>query len=57
MANPAFNTLMSSLNAQIEALNKTGFKLYDAENREYFIEKIRYDGDEDKLICEFEEEK
>lgn len=57
MGNPAFTTLMDSLNAQIEALNKSGFKLYDAENRDYFIEKIKYDGEEDKLICEFEEDK
>lgn len=57
MANPAFTTLMNSLNAQIQALNETGFKLYDGENREYFIGKLRYDGDDDKIVCDFEEEK
>ncbi|WP_183128190.1 hypothetical protein [Clostridium autoethanogenum] len=56
MANPAFTTLMDSLNAQIQALNKTSFKLYDEDNRECFINKVKYDGDDDKLICEFEEE-
>jgi hypothetical protein len=56
MSNPAFTTLMESLNAQIQALNKTGFKIYDGENREYFIDKLRYDSDEDKIICDFEEE-
>ncbi|BAH07625.1 hypothetical protein [Clostridium kluyveri] len=45
MVNPVFTTLMDSLNAQIEALNKSGFKLYDAENRDYFIERIKYDGE------------
>lgn len=57
MANPAFITLIDSLNAQIQTLNKTGFKLYDSENKEYFIGKLRYDGDEDKIICDFEEDK
>jgi hypothetical protein len=56
MANPAFTTLMNSLNAQIQALNETGFKLYDEDNRECFINRVKYDGDDDKLICEFEEE-
>ncbi|WP_169738160.1 hypothetical protein [Clostridium akagii] len=52
----AFNTLISNLNAQIKALNDNNFKLYDAENREYFIDTIRYDKDEDKLVCEFKED-
>lgn len=56
MANPAFTTLMDSLNAQIQVLNKTGFKLYDGENREYFIGKLRYDSNDDKIICDFEED-
>ncbi len=51
-----FNTLMSNLNAQIKALNDNNFKLYDTENREYFIDTIRYDKDEDKLVCEFKED-
>lgn len=56
MSNPSFLALVEGLNSQIEALNKQGLNLYDEENRTFFIKKINYDVDEDKLICNFEEE-
>lgn len=56
MSNPSFLALVEGLNSQIDALNKQGLNLYDEENRTFFIKKIQYDSNEDKLICNFEEE-
>lgn len=56
MPNLAFKALIDNFNAQLESMNKNDFKLYDPDNREYFIKKIVYDHDDDKFLCEFEEE-
>lgn len=48
---------MNSLNAQMQALNETGFKLYDDGNRKHFTGNLRYDSNDDKIVCDFEEEK
>ena len=51
------NVLISSINAQIEELYKAGYKLYDAENRDYFISKINYCKEDDRLIFDCREDK
>ncbi|ENZ31889.1 MULTISPECIES: hypothetical protein [Clostridium] len=53
----ALNVLINSINAQLEELNKAGYKLYDAENRDYFISKINYCEEDDRLIFDCTEDK
>lgn len=53
----ALNVLINSINAQLEELNKGGYKLYDAENRDYFISKINYCEEDDRLIFDCTEDK
>lgn len=50
MSSLALKALISSINAQIDALNNTNTKIYDEENREFFLSNIRYIEDEDKLV-------
>lgn len=50
MANPAFKSLLESINAQIGSLNKNDLKVYDEDNPEFFITGIEYNQDNDKLI-------
>lgn len=53
MANPAFTALINSFNAQLAAMNKNDFKMYDPGDSEYFIDSIYYDRDKDKMMCNF----
>lgn len=57
MPNKAFQSMLETLAAQIEILNKNGYKLYDIENPDYYISGVEYDGESDKLFIKFEEEK
>lgn len=57
MSNPAFKTMIESINAQLEVLNRNGYPLYDADNRDYFMSNIKYDSDSDQIIFETLEEK
>lgn len=56
MANPAFITLIDNFNAQLAAMNKNNFKMYDPGDSGYFIDSIYYDRDKDKIMCNFKED-
>lgn len=47
--NKPFKALIATINNQIKMLNNMGYKLYDVENPEYYIEKIAYDPQDDEL--------
>lgn len=53
----ALEVLINSINAQIEELNKADFKIFDDDNREYYLNKIKYCKEDDKLIFITEEDK
>lgn len=57
MPNKAFQSMLETLAAQIDILNKNGYKLYDIENPDHYISGIEYDGKSDKLFIKFEEDK
>ena len=42
--------LIKSINAQLSVLINNGYAIYDEDNRDYFIAKIRYDSGDDKLV-------
>lgn len=56
MRNQALQSLITGINAQIKALNETNFKIFDAENPEYFISGIDYSSEDDKLIFQTKED-
>lgn len=49
--------LLNMLVAIINALNEHGFKLYDSENRDFYISDITYCEVDDRLIVSFKEDK
>jgi len=53
----AFKVLLKILINIIKTLNEEGFKLYDAENPNYYISEVEYDPWEDKIFVKFEEDK
>lgn len=53
----ALEVLINSINAQIEELNKSNFKIYDSDNRDWYLNKIEYCKEDDKLIFNTEEDK
>lgn len=53
----AFEVLLNLLISIINILNKDGFKIYDAENRDYYISSIEYCGEDDRLIFNCKEDK
>ena len=53
----AFEVLLNVLISIINTLNKNGFKIYDAENRDYYIDNIEYCGEDDRLIFNCKEDK
>lgn len=56
MANAAFRSLVEGFNSQIQAFNKNNLKIYDVDNPEFFITRIEYNEDEDKLIFKTDED-
>jgi hypothetical protein len=49
--------LVDTLQDTIRALNRRGYKLYDEENKEYFLtDKIMFDKGELKFLVGFERE-
>ncbi|ENK0558046.1 hypothetical protein ACLD43_18655 [Clostridium botulinum] len=50
MVNIAFKSLLEGFNAQIKIMNENNLKIFDADNREYFITGIEYNSDDDKVI-------
>lgn len=53
----AFRLIIQLINQQISLLNSNGYKIYDADNQEFFISRIRYDKEEDKIKFDTEEDK
>ncbi|MDB1924095.1 hypothetical protein PMY56_13460 [Clostridium tertium] len=53
----AFKILLKVLISIINILNEEGFKLYDADNQDWYINNIRYNEDDDRLYFDLEEDK
>lgn len=49
--------VLNKLEIMINALNEQGFKLYDSENRDFYISNITYCDIDDRLIVRFKEDK
>lgn len=49
--------LLNMLVAIINALNEHGFKLYDEDNRDFYISNVTYCDIDDGLIVSFKEDK
>lgn len=57
----AFKVLLKILVAIINILNEEGFKLYDSDNQDWYINNIRYSKEDDRLyfdtgLCDDTEE-
>lgn len=53
----AFKVLLKILVSIINILNEEGFKLYDSNDPDYYISNIRYEGMDDRLYFDTEEDK
>ncbi|MDU5108861.1 MAG: hypothetical protein E6248_00325 [Clostridium sp.] len=53
----AFKVLLKILVSIINILNEEGFKLYDSNDQDWYISNIRYDGMDDRLYFDTEEDK
>ena len=53
----AITVLINMLISIIKTLNEHGFKLYDENDRDYYIDSISYCKDDDRLIVHFKEDK
>lgn len=49
--------VLNKLEIMIKTLNEQGFKLYDEDNRDFYISNITYCEIDDRLIVSFEEDK
>ena len=49
--------LLNMLVAIISTLNKHGFKLYDEDNRDFYISNVTYCDVDDRLIVNLKEDK
>lgn len=52
-----FKILLKILISIINILNEEGFKLYDADNQDWYINNIRYSEDDDRLYFDMKEDK
>lgn len=53
----AIDVLIATINAQLAELNKSEYKIYDADNQDYYITQVRYDGKSDELYFETQEDR
>ena len=53
----ALEVLINMLLSIINTLNEHGFKVYDADNRDWYLKSIEYCKEDDKLIFYTEEER
>ena len=53
----AIDVLINSINGQLQEINKSNFKIYDADNRDWFLESVEYSSEDDRLIFNTKEEK
>lgn len=49
--------VLNKLDIMINALNEQGFKLYDEDNRDFYISNVTYCDIDDRLIVSFKEDK
>lgn len=52
----SFKVLLRILVSVITILNEEGFKIYDAENQEWYISNIRYDDTDDNIYFDTKED-
>ena len=48
--------IIEIINNNIAILNKYGYEIYDTDNLEFYLSKIQYDSEEDKLKFECKED-
>lgn len=53
----AIDVLIATINAQLTELNKSDFKIYDADNQDYYITQVRYDKQDDRLYFDSQEDR
>ena len=53
----AIEVLINSINGQLKEINKSNFKIYDADNRDWFLESVEYSSEDDILIFNTKEDK
>lgn len=49
--------VLNKLEIMIKTLNEQGFKLYDEDNRDFYISNVTYCDIDDRLIVSFKEDK
>lgn len=49
MGDKAFETIIDLINNGLSVLGQNGYKIFDAENPDFFISKIRYDSEDDTI--------
>ena len=52
----ALKVLLEVFNAILLVLNKNNFKIYDVENPDFYLSKIAYNEDEDRIIFDCKED-
>jgi hypothetical protein len=55
--NKPINELVTDLNLLIQKLNYKGLKIYDDSDPDYFIDKVVYNSEEDKIFAKHKEDK
>ncbi len=53
----AFKILLKILISIINILNEEGFRLYDADNQDWYINNIRYSDEDNRLYFDTEEDR
>ncbi|MBS5306452.1 hypothetical protein [Clostridium sp.] len=53
----ALEILINSINAQIKELNSAGYNLYDSDNVDWYLTKVRYSEKDDRLYFDTEEDR
>lgn len=55
--NTPFKALLATLNSLLQVLNKLGYKIYDPSDPDYYISRIAYNSEKDRLEAEWEEDR
>lgn len=48
-----FDILLNMINGALTILNSKGFFLRDSNDKDFYLEKVYYDPEDDELYCEF----
>lgn len=51
-----FKMLLQIINAVLSIMNENGYKIYDADNPDYFIQRVYYCKDDDRIKFTTEED-